>query len=99
MLPFASVVLAIGSCGGEGDRMLWNYGKNFLGYCMSGAFIVVAIRLGMAIGSSNILRLTFGDGGHPIVTSIGAIISLNLAALITTGLVSSMESFMSKIFG
>jgi hypothetical protein len=102
IMPFAAVVLGIGACSGEGERMMWHYGKSFLGLCISGAFMVLALKLGDALVGNAITEDLLNksiDGLESTYKSLVLVVQINLAALVVAGLLKSMDGMVSKVFG
>lgn len=49
ILPFASITVALASGSHEAERVSSSYLKTFFGLCLSGAFMVVSVKLGVAL--------------------------------------------------
>ncbi|MCR4567801.1 MAG: hypothetical protein K5769_07100 [Pseudobutyrivibrio sp.] len=99
MVPFSTIILGIGTCSGEGDRMLWRFFKNLLGLGLSGVFILIALKIGSYIeGKDLFANLTTVAGKSSEAKAIVALININIPVVLTTGLVKSADSFMGKIF-
>ena len=97
ILPFGAIILGMGACSGEGERLMWHYGKSFLGFCLSGAFMVVAIRLGSTFVTDCVFPI---DSSSPeILQAILQIVQVNIGALVITGLVNSMDGIIGKVLG
>lgn len=96
ILPFSTIVMGIGACSGEGSRMMWHYGKTLLGFCISGAFMILAIKLGNILATTVVTAL---DGTGVFAQAIFITIQSNLTGLIVAGLCKSMDSTISKTFG
>ncbi|MCR5196582.1 MAG: type IV secretion system protein [Pseudobutyrivibrio sp.] len=108
MIPFSTIVVGIGACSEEGERMIWNYLKNFLAFSLSGVFILIAVNMGSALSGmpifdlSGIVNMNNGvpsDAGEYIISALVALFRINIPMLITSGLVKSADSFMSRVFG
>ena len=100
ILPFSAIVLGIGSCSGEGERMIWQYGKALLGMLLSGAFMIIALKLGNTLFANYNLASYLGDvGENSIVKGIVLVVSVDMEAIIITGLLKSMDSLVAKVFG
>lgn len=96
ILPFGAIVLGIGACSGEGERMMWHYGKSFLAFCISGAFMVAAIKLGGVLITNCPIDTSNYSG---FVATILTIVNVDLTAVVITGLLKSMDGIVSKVFG
>lgn len=49
ILPFSSITVAMASGSHEAERVSTSYIKTFFGLCLSGAFMVVSVKLGVAL--------------------------------------------------
>ena len=103
ILPFSAIVLGIGACSGEGERMLWHYGKSLLGLAIAGAFMITAIRLGNALFATfnfgNMFMEDPNATGNDIVFALVTIVQVDMTAIIIAGLLKSMDSLVAKVFG
>jgi len=97
IMPFGAIVMGIGACSGEGERMLWHYGKAFLAFCISGAFMVVAIKIGNSLITE--YEIPMDDVTDGTIKAILLIIKVDMSAIIITGLLKSMDGIVSKVFG
>ncbi|MCR4567802.1 MAG: hypothetical protein K5769_07105 [Pseudobutyrivibrio sp.] len=103
MMPFSTIVIGIGAASSEGERMIWHYAKSFLGYCLSGVFILMAVKMGLSLAGLDLFNLPGvvpepKEEGEFVMSAIVALFRVNLPVLITAGLVKSADSFMDKIF-
>ena len=99
ILPFSAIVLGIGSCSGEGERLMWHYGKSLLALALSGAFMITAIKLGNAMFTTyNIADRIVTDHGGQIIRAIITIVQVDMTAIIITGLLKSMDGLVGKVF-
>ncbi len=98
MAPFSAIVLGIGACSGEGERMLWRFARNYIGLCLSGVFIIIALRFAPILETINLFDLNLIAGESQVSKAIMAVLSINLPVVFTAGLVKSADTFMGKIF-
>ncbi len=97
IMPFGAIVLGIGSCAGEGTRMMWHYGKTLLSLCISGAFMVLAVKLGIKLTTT---AIAFDVTSTNVVsTTVLMTVQTNVAAIVITGLCKAMDSLVSRVFG
>ncbi|MBP5595307.1 MAG: hypothetical protein J6Y02_07990 [Pseudobutyrivibrio sp.] len=96
IMPFGAIVLGIGSCSGEGERMMWHFGKSFLAFCISGAFMVAAIKIGNSLITDYELPTNDVSGS---IKAILLIVKVDLSAIVITGLLKSMDGIVAKAFG
>jgi hypothetical protein len=106
IIPFSAVVVGMSCCSGEGDKLMWNLCKQFVGLCLSGAFMLLAIKMGSSV-SEAILAPT----REPLYTMIGeevqihylpsilAMVKVDMQAILIMGLLKSMQAMISKTFG
>ena len=98
MIPFSTIVLGMSCCSDEGSKMMWSIGKTFLGFCISGAFMMLALYMGSLI-STELLGDVVGSVENDISVGIVTIVRFNMGALIITGLLKSMDAMVQKSFG
>ncbi|MCR5196583.1 MAG: hypothetical protein K6D38_09695 [Pseudobutyrivibrio sp.] len=99
MIPFSTIIIGMGVCSGEGERTVRNFFKCLLEYCLSGIFIVVALRLGAKLTAMDLFNINASGEIPDIVKAIYALFRINLPIVITSGLVKSADSFMDKAIG
>lgn len=98
MLPFSCVTVALAAGTGDAERVATSYLKTFFGFCISGAFMVICISLGAALGNSllsiDMTSFTSSDAAKLFAISVQAAI----IPIIIAGLVKSSDSIISKFF-
>lgn len=55
ILPFSSITVAMASGSHEAERVATSYLKTFFGLCLSGAFMVVSVKLGVALANGGFI--------------------------------------------
>ncbi len=98
MLPFSTIVIGMSACSGQGERTLMQYVKTLLGYCLSGVFMVMALKLGAKMATMNLIHLGYNFRGNSTIGALAGVVNMNLPILITVGLIKSSEGFMGKVF-
>ncbi len=98
MLPFSTIVIGMSACSGEGERTFTHFIKNILNFCLSGVFIVMAIKIGAKIATMNLIHLGYNFRTNSAIAAIAGVVNMNLPVVITTGLVKASDGFMGKIF-
>ncbi|MCR5196580.1 MAG: type IV secretion system protein [Pseudobutyrivibrio sp.] len=101
MIPFSTILIGFGACEGHSERMISHYGKKVLGFCLSGVFIIVALKMGAVLTTMKLFSSCTPNGiedSSGLVGAIAGILQANLPVLITTGIVKSADTFMDKIF-
>lgn len=95
LLPFSTITIALASGSGEAERVSVSYVKTLFGLCLSGAMMVIAVKIGAALMSSGLVTLTATDGW-------GRILAITVQNCITpmmiAGLVKNSESMISRFF-
>ena len=97
IMPFGAIVLGIGSCSGEGTRMMWHFGKNFLGFCLSGAFMVLAIKLGNTLSIYMLSSAISAESDFQ--NALVMAIQMNVTVLVISGLCKAMDGIVAKVIG
>lgn len=97
ILPFSSIAVAMGTGSGDASRVMVNYLKTFFGFCLSGAFMVICIKLGVALNDGGLIAF---DIGSLSTTEKMIYLSVQNAVtpLVIAGLVKGTDSIISKIF-
>ncbi|MCR4567804.1 MAG: type IV secretion system protein [Pseudobutyrivibrio sp.] len=100
MLPFSVIVIGMGVCSGDGERSVVNFIKKLLAFCLSGVFIIMAVKIGSLVARMSLFDLTnkLKISETNILAAIAGIFNVNLPVILTTGLVRSSENFMDKVF-
>ena len=96
ILPFSSIAVAMASGTSEANRVAVGYLKTFFGFCISGAFMVIAVKLGVALTNGmvafNMDTLTL----HEKVLYIS--IQNMITPIVIAGLVKSADSIIGRFF-
>lgn len=96
LLPFSCITVALAAGTGDAARVTSSYIKTFFGFCISGAFMVICVNLGAALGSS-LVNLNYGS-----MSTIGQILVVSVQAaiipIIISGLVKNADSIIGKFF-
>lgn len=96
LLPFSCITVALATGTSEAGRVTSSYIKAFFGFCISGAFMVICVNLGAALGNGlvNVDYSAMSDFGKIIFISVqNAIIPIIIA-----GLVKNADSIIGKFF-
>ena len=90
ILPFSSITVAMASGSHEAERVATSYIKTFFGLCLSGAFMVVCVKLGVALTNGGFIS---SPNGASINTKVLFIAVQNMVTpTIIAGLVKSVDS-------
>lgn len=99
ILPFAAITVAMAAGSGEATRVTNSYLKTFFGLCISGAFMIICIKLGGALSTNaiNISSLITDD-----VTLVEKVLLISIQNMTTpiviAGLVKTADSVLGKFF-
>lgn len=97
ILPFASIAVAMGTGAGESKRVMTNYLKSFFGYCVSGAFMVVCVKLGVSISNAGLIA--FNIGSLSLVEKVLYLCVQNaVTPIVIAGLVKTADSIVGRFF-
>ncbi|MBQ9590790.1 MAG: hypothetical protein IJR29_11495 [Butyrivibrio sp.] len=95
ILPFACITVAMATGAQDASRVTVSYLKTFFGFCLSGAFMVIAVNLGTALCSG--LIAVAGDG-----STVGNAITICMQSAVTpimiAGLIKSTDSIIARFF-
>lgn len=94
ILPFSSITVAMASGSHEAERVATSYIKTFFGLCLSGAFMVVCVKLGVALTNGGFIS---SPNGASINTKVLFIAVENMVTpTIIAGLVKSVDSTIAR---
>lgn len=94
ILPFSSITVAMASGSHEAERVATSYIKTFFGLCLSGAFMVVCVKLGVALTNGGFIS---SPNGASINTKVLFIAVQNMVTpTIIAGLVKSVNSTIAR---
>ncbi len=96
MMPFAGIALAMGAGSGEMGRSTYQFAKTFIGFCLSGAVMVVIIKAGgtlsTAVVTGNLLS------GSSIENALIITVQACITPIITAGMVKAADQVISRMF-
>lgn len=97
ILPFSCITVAMASGSHEAQRVTTQYIKTFFGFCISGAFMVICVKLGSALISGGVVA--FDTSGMGILEkAIYSGIQNAIAPIVISGLVKGADSIIQRIF-
>lgn len=96
ILPLSSITIAMAAGSGDTSRVTTNYTKTFFGFCISGAFMVICVKMGVSLGSG----LIAFDMSALTLTEKALYISVQNAVipLVIAGLIKSADSIIARFF-
>ena len=99
ILPFMAISFGFAAGQGEGERVALNYFKTIVGFLLSGAFMVVSVKIGVALTMSGDLALTLSaDSSDGTTVMLLTCIRNMITPVITLGLIKSTDSIMNRLF-
>ena len=96
ILPFSSITIAMGAGAGDASRVAVSYMKTFFGFCISGALMVICVKLGVSLSDGLVaFELAALDSMEKVLY-----ISIQNAVtpIIIAGLVKSVDSIVGRMF-
>jgi len=96
ILPFSSITVAMGAGSGDASRVMSSYLKTFFGFCISGAFMVICVKLGVSLTSGMIAFDINSLTLHEKVIFIS--VQTAITPIIIAGLVKSADSIIGRFF-
>lgn len=96
ILPFAGIAIALGSGGHDISRSLVTYIKTFFGFCISGAVMIIAIKLGVSLCSNLISFHVAGDSN--VSKCILMTVQMSITPIVISGLIKGTDSIVSRMF-
>lgn len=94
ILPFSSITVAMASGSHEAERVATSYLKTFFGLCLSGAFMVVSVKLGVALANGGFIS---PPGDASINTKVLFMAVENMVTpTIIAGLVKATDSTIAR---
>ncbi len=94
ILPFSSITVAMAAGGNEAKRVTISYLKSFFGFCLSGAIMVVSVKLGTAL-TDGVIVFNLASMS-PLSKVMFISIQTMVAPLAITGLIKGAESTLSR---
>ena len=97
ILPFSSITVAMGAGSNESSRVMTSYIKTFFGFCISGAFMVICVKLGVALTTGGLIAFDLSSLSlHEKVLYI--CVQNMITPIVIAGLVKTADSVISRFF-
>lgn len=96
ILPFSSITVAMGAGSGDASRVMSSYLKTFFGFCISGAFMVICVKMGVALTDGMVAFDTNSLSLHEKVIFIS--VQTAITPIIIAGLIKSADSIIGRFF-
>lgn len=97
ILPFSSITVALASGSHEAERVTTGYIKTFFGFCISGAFMVICVKLGTALTNGGLIAFDFAS-----LSTNEKLLYISVQNMITpiviAGLVKTADSVIGRFF-
>lgn len=97
ILPFSTITIAMAAGSGEAERISTSYLKTFFGMCLSGAFMVMCVKLGAAIINGGVIALDTASSDL-MERLLYVTVQTAITPIVTAGLVKNVDSMISKFF-
>ncbi len=94
ILPFSTITVAMAAGSGEAERVTTSYLKCFIGLCISGAFMIVCVKLGTALINGGLIDL--GSGGSDLESFIFLSVQVAVMPILTAGLVKNVDGMIAR---
>ena len=96
ILPFAGIAVALGAGGHDISRSMFQYMKTFFGFCISGAVMIISIKVGVRL-SLNLVSVNL-SGTSDIYKCLMITIQSAITPIVISGLVKGSDSMISRMF-
>lgn len=96
ILPLSSITVAMGAGSGDASRVMTSYLKTFFGFCISGAFMIICVKLGVSLTSGMVVFELSSLTLHEKVIFIS--VQIAITPIIIAGLVKSADSIIGRFF-
>ena len=96
IMPFSSITVALAAGTADAKRTTTSYIKTFFGFCISGAFMVICVKLGTALSDG---LLSFNMDSMDLIEKVLLISVQNaVTPMMIAGLVKSTDSVIQRFF-
>lgn len=95
IMPFSSITVAMAAGSAEAERITFGYLKTFFGFCISGAYMVICVRVGSMIATSTIGNIA---GGGLFGTAVVASIQCAITPVVIAGLIKGTDGVLNRFF-
>jgi len=95
ILPFSGIAIALGAGSQEGERSLWQYMKTFLGYCLSGALMIICIKIGYTL-CTTLVNFNL-DGQSDMAKCILITVQALVTPIVISGLVKGCDHMVHQM--
>ena len=97
ILPFSSITVAMASGSGEAARVTTSYLKTFFGFCISGAFMVICVKLGVALTAGGLIAFDISAMGTTQKMLFMSVQNM-ITPIVIAGLIKSVDSVIGRFF-
>lgn len=95
IMPFSAIMVAAGAGTGDSERAMWSYLKTFIGFCLSGAVMVICIRLGVQL-CNGISIMSGGGSVSATKQMLYLTVQVAITPIIVAGLIKSVDSIIAR---
>lgn len=96
ILPFSSITVAMASGTHESERISFSYLKTFFAFCISGAYMVICVRVGNILATTTFTSIAGGESVFG--TAIMASIQCAITPVVIAGLIKGADSVLNRFF-
>lgn len=96
ILPFAGIAVALGAGSHESERSLYQYMKTFFGFCISGALMIICIKVGVSL-TTNLVSFDL-SGASNIGKCVIMTVQAAAAPIVIAGLVRGSDAVVQRMF-
>lgn len=96
ILPFAGIAIALGAGGHDVARSLVTYIKTFVGFCISGAVMVIAVKCGVSL-CTNLVSFDL-TGASDVYKCILITVQMAITPIVISGLVKGSDAMIARAF-
>jgi len=95
LLPFSTITIAAAAGSGEVERISTSYLKSFFGLCISGAFMIICIKLGSALINGGLIQIN-GGGGSDMLSFLFLAVQFAVTPLVIAGLIKNVDGMIAR---
>lgn len=96
MLPFSGIAVAMGAGGHEVSRSMYHYLKMFIGFCLSGAMMIICIKVGFSL-TTNLVSFELSSASD-LQKVLYMTVQASITPIVIAGLVKTCDSLSQHMF-
>lgn len=95
VMPFSSIAVAMAAGTQEAERIAYGYLKTFFAFCISGAYMVICVRVGSVLATTTIGNVA---GNGTFGTAVMASIQCAITPVLIAGLIKGTDGVLNRFF-